>query len=185
MHIDVLELASSSSETRMLRRVEAISEIGYSAYLCGESLQRKIALNGFPEAVLKLLRTMCTQPVATTLRTNTLHSVTLMCRDCLDFQERACDAGILTVASQYLTDKTPSVRKCSASLLFVLFVGNARILREACSMSELTTGLQAVANEDWRSCGSWSCNEADQALMLLALGERSAGTSNRRIAKDL
>ena len=115
------------SDPILERRVQAISEIGWGAYLCGELMQIDLAKSeGFLEGVFKLARTMCGRPVAPELRATTLHSIGLMCRDCVAFQERALGAGILSVASDYLTDKSPTVRKSSASLLFVLFVGHAR-----------------------------------------------------------
>jgi hypothetical protein len=88
-----------------------------------------------------------------------LHSIGLMCRDCFVFQERALAVGILSVASDCesclvylhrtpliiccshtlvaepdLTDISPTVRKASASLLLVLFVGHARYERCACGL---------------------------------------------------
>ena len=171
------------------RRVDAISEIGWGAYLCGELLQIDLARSeGFLEGVFKVARTMCGRPVAPSLRATMLHSIGLMCRDCLAFQERALDVGILAVASDYLTDISPIVRKSSASLLFVLFVGHARALQEACSMADLCEGLAKVSRDDW-TVGGWSCNEAEQAMLLLALGERaliSAESKDRlRIDRDL
>ena len=69
------------------------------------------------------------------VKTNILHAITLMCRDCLQTQQRACDSGILVVASNFLTD---FLRPCASAqqLAFVLVVGCPRALREACSMSE-------------------------------------------------
>jgi hypothetical protein len=51
------------------RRVDALSEIGWGAYLCGELLQIDLARSeGFLEGVLKVARTMCGRPVAPALR---------------------------------------------------------------------------------------------------------------------
>jgi hypothetical protein len=135
--------------------------------------------------VFKLARTMCTQPVAASLRTTILHAVALMVRDTSQFQERAYCAGILSMASNYLTDLSASVRKSSASLLFVMFVGHTGSLLEACSMLELQNGLREVAMEDWTT-ENFSCNEAEQALLLLALAERAASSDGQpRVDRDL
>ena len=130
------------SDPILERRVQAISEIGWGAYLCGELMQIDLAKSeGFLEGVFKLARTMCGRPVAPELRATTLHSIGLMCRDCVAFQERALGAGILSVASDYLTDKSPTVRKSSASLLFVLFVGHARRALRVFGCAALGTAL--------------------------------------------
>ena len=46
--------------------------------------------------------------------------------------------------------------------------------------------LREVAAEDWTR-GNWSCNEAEQVLLLLALGGHTAtnGDYQTRIARDL
>ena len=56
-------------------------------------------------------------------------------------------------------------------------------------MSELCEGLAKVCRDDW-SVGRWSCNEAEQAMLLLALGERALGAAGKakgaaRIDRDL
>ena len=111
------------SDPILERRVDALSEIGWGAYLCGQLLQNDLARSeGFLEGVLKVARTMCGRPVPPMLRATMvtrqhfsptplhhmlmcltavvqLHSIGLMCRDCFVFQERALDVGILSVAS--------------------------------------------------------------------------------------
>lgn len=57
------------SDPILERRVDALSEIGWGAYLCGQLLQNDLARSeGFLEGVLKLARTMCGRPVAPRLR---------------------------------------------------------------------------------------------------------------------
>jgi hypothetical protein len=57
------------SDPILERRVDALSEIGWGAYLCGQLLQNDLARSeGFLEGVLKVARTMCGRPVAPTLR---------------------------------------------------------------------------------------------------------------------
>ena len=57
------------SDPILERRVDALSEIGWGAYLCGQLLQNDLARSeGFLEGVLKLARTMCGRPVAPNLR---------------------------------------------------------------------------------------------------------------------
>lgn len=57
------------SDPILERRVDALSEIGWGAYLCGRLLQNDLARSeGFLEGVLKVARTMCGRPVAPMLR---------------------------------------------------------------------------------------------------------------------
>ncbi len=57
------------SDPILERRVDALSEIGWGAYLCGQLLQNDLARSeGFLEGILKVARTMCGRPVAPTLR---------------------------------------------------------------------------------------------------------------------
>ena len=55
-------------------------------------------------------------------------------------------------------------------------------------MSDLRDGLAKVSQDNW-AVGGWSCNEAEQSILLLALGERAlvASESNQavRIDRDL
>lgn len=55
-------------------------------------------------------------------------------------------------------------------------------------MSDLCDGLAKVSRDDW-TVGGWSCNEAEHAILLLALGDRArtASESNQavRIDRDL
>eukprot|EP01043_Picozoa_sp_COSAG02_P069209 COSAG02_NODE_11770_length_1657_cov_1.869063_3_plen_56_part_00 len=55
-------------------------------------------------------------------------------------------------------------------------------------MSDLRDGLAKVSRDDW-TVGGWSCNEAEQATLLLALGERARAASESiqavRIDRDL
>ena len=55
-------------------------------------------------------------------------------------------------------------------------------------MSDLRDGLAKVSKDDW-TVGGWSCNEAEQAILLLSLGERALVASEfiqtARIDRDL
>ena len=56
-------------------------------------------------------------------------------------------------------------------------------------MSDLCEGLGKVSRDDW-TVGGWSCNEAEQAILLLALGERALAAASEskqtvRIDRDL
>ena len=87
------------SDPILERRVDALAEIGWGAYLCGQLLQNDLARSeGFLEGVLKLARTMCGRPVAPRLRakmvkislflpylptTNRMLTCTLLPRSCI------------------------------------------------------------------------------------------------------
>jgi hypothetical protein len=81
--------------------------------------------------------------------------------------------------------------RCTCGLTLTIRVSTAigpRALQEACSMSDLCDGLAKVSRDDW-TVGGWSCNEAEQAILLLALGERALAASESvptvRIDRDL
>lgn len=132
-----------------------------------------------------------------------LHSIGLMCRDCFVFQERALDVGILSVASDCafhlvystptqnahltliartyfvteadLTDSSPTVRKASASLLLVLFVGHARY--ELCAWCLVMRRSLCKRPYAWFACDFTlgHCRKLVQCQTCVMVSPRSVG----------